>query len=64
MTEPEEKHRRTGEGGLHELTDDDYFTALETMPPVYDAEGRQVTGLFDDVQDLRAEKAAERGPEK
>ncbi len=51
------------EGNLHDLTDDDYFDALAQMPPVYDADGNEVSGLFDDVQDRRAEKraAVERG---
>lgn len=58
-------HQQTGEGLLHELTDDEFFDALPQMPTVYDADGNEVTGLFDDVQDRRAEKraAAERGEE-
>lgn len=58
----EERHRSIGEGDLHSLSDDDYFAALEEMPPVYDENGNQITGLFDDVVDMREEKrrAAER----
>jgi hypothetical protein len=58
-----QQHEQAGEGLLHELTDDEYFAAIEQMPPVYDADGNRVPGLFDDVQDRRAEKraAAERG---
>lgn len=53
------------EGNLHDLSDDDYFAAIQEMPPVFDADGDEVTGLFDDVQDRREEKrlAAERGEE-
>lgn len=59
------RHEETGEGLLHELTDDEFFDALTQMPPVYDADGNEVIGLFDDVQDRRPEKraAAERGEE-
>lgn len=64
MPDPK-RHAETGEGLLHELTDDEYFAAFSQMPPVYDADGNEVSGLFDDVQDKRAEKkaAAERGEE-
>lgn len=51
------RHERIREGDLHNLSDDDYFDALAEMPPVYDADGNEVTGLFDDVQDKRTEKA-------
>lgn len=50
-------HAESGEGNLHDLSDDDYFDAIATMPPVYDADGHVVTGLFDDVIDARAQKA-------
>jgi hypothetical protein len=50
------RHEQIREGDLHNLTDDDYFDALAQMPPVYDADGNEVGGLFDDVQDKRAEK--------
>jgi hypothetical protein len=64
MPDPK-RHQETGEGLLHELTDDEYFAAFEEMPKVYDADGNEVTGLFDDVQDKRAEKqiAAAHGEE-
>lgn len=62
MPTPQE-HREAGEGLLHHLTDDEYFDALPTMPKVFDADGNEVTGLFDDVQDLRAEKRAGTVPE-
>lgn len=54
MTNP--RHEQIREGDLHNLSDDDYFDALAQMPPVFDADGNEVTGLFDDVQDMRAEK--------
>lgn len=54
-----DKHTVSGEGNLHDLTDDEYFNALPEMPPVYDAEGNQVTGLFEDVVDAREAKRAE-----
>lgn len=54
MTNP--RHEQIREGDLHNLSDDEYFAALEQMPPVYDADGNEVTDLFDDVVDLRAEK--------
>jgi len=47
-----------GEGNLHDLTDDAYFAAIESCPPVYDAAGNRLTSIFDDVQDKRAEKAS------
>lgn len=50
-------HDEIGEGNLHELDDDTYFEALATCPPILDAEGRPLVGIFDDVQDKRAEKA-------
>lgn len=52
------RHEQIREGDLHNLSDDDYFDALAQMPPVYDADGNEVHGLFADVQDKRAEKAA------
>lgn len=54
------QHEEAGEGLLHQLTDDEYFDAIGQMPPVYDADGNEVTGLFDDVLDLREEKKAGR----
>lgn len=53
---PNPRHEQIREGDLHNLTDDDYFAALAQMPPVYDADGNEVAGLFDDVQDKRDEK--------
>lgn len=55
MPDPK-RHEETGEALLHELTDDEYFDALPLMPKVYDADGNEVVGLFDDVQDKRADK--------
>lgn len=59
------RHQASGEGNLHDLSDDDYFEALAEMPKVFDADGNEVVGLFGDVQDRREEKrlAAERGEE-
>jgi hypothetical protein len=59
-TDPEQEpvEENPPEANLHQLSDDDYFAAISEMPPVYDAEGNEVTGLFDDVVDLREAKRA------
>lgn len=51
------KHAATGEGNLHDLDDDTYFEAIAQMPKVFDADGNEVAGLFDDVVDARDAKA-------
>lgn len=57
MSTAPNQHEQTGEGNLHDLTDDEYFASLEEMPPVLDAEGNEITGLFADVVDARESKA-------
>lgn len=53
------KHEQSGEGGLANLTDDDYFDDLNNhRVPVYDADGNELTGLYDDVIDARELKKA------
>ena len=45
------------EGNLHLLSDDEYFDDLHNNPvPVYDADGNELTGLYDDVVDERDKK--------
>ena len=49
----------TGEANLHTLTDNVYFDDLNNhRVEVYDADGNPLTGIYDDVVDLRAEKEA------
>lgn len=56
MTEPEPEVEPR-EGNLRQLTDEDYFAAIDEFPGATDDQGRPVTGLFDDVVDARASKA-------
>lgn len=53
------KHEASGEGGLHDLTDDAYFDDLHNnLVTIFDADGNPVEGMYDDVVDMRAEKKA------
>ena len=50
-------HQGLGEANLHALTDDLYFDDLHNNPvTVFDADGRPLVGLFDDVVDERDKK--------
>lgn len=51
------RHAVIREGDLHSLSDDDYFDAIAVMPKVLDADGNEVTGIFDDVVDAREQKS-------
>lgn len=50
------RHAVIREGDLHNLSDDDYFDAIAEMPKVCDGDGNEVTGIFDDVVDMRGKK--------
>lgn len=53
------RHEATREGGLHDLTDDDYFDdLLNHRVAVFDADGNEVTDMYDDVSDVREAKRA------
>lgn len=54
-----DRHRATAEGGLHDLTDDEYFDDLNNhRVQILDAGGSVIEGIYDDVVDRREEKKA------
>lgn len=53
------RHAVTCEGGLADLTDDDYFEDLNNnRVPVYDCDGNELTDMYADVSDVREAKKA------
>jgi len=57
VEQPPVKEPDAPEGNLRDLTDEEYFDSLGKFPGATDADGKPLTGLFDDVVDARAEKA-------